>query len=438
MLKKYLLIFILLLPIVSNSQNGFEFDTSKSKIKIPFQLINNLMIINIELNGVKLNFLLDTGVENTVLFSLEETDTVAFEKVEKVKIRGLGVGNSIDALLSKDNFIRIKDFVDKKHAVYIVLDQDVNFSSLLGIPVHGIIGYEFFKKYLVEVNYQNKKIVVYKTGFELSKKELNKYSQIPITLELEKPYILTKVSLNNSELETKLLIDTGSSDALWLFENKKSIVCPKLNFEDFLGRGLSGDIYGKRSRIEKIQLGEHEIKSPTSAFPEVSSLENLNFVKNRNGSIGSEILKRFKIIFDYKNQLIYLKKNNLFNELFNYNMSGIEVQHTGKQLLKEEIELKTTTKNAEISFIDNTRRFKYEFVLKPLFEITNIRKDSPAEKSGLKKGDVLSKINGRYGFNFSLQDINELFTSEEGKWIIIEVERASKILSFRFQLKKML
>lgn len=438
MLKKYLLIFILLLPIVSNSQNGFEFDTSKSKIKIPFQLINNLIIINIELNGVKLNFLLDTGVENTVLFSLEETDTVAFEKVEKVKIRGLGVGNSIDALLSKDNFIRIKDFVDKKHAVYIVLDQDVNFSSLLGIPVHGIIGYEFFKKYLVEVNYQNKKIVVYKTGFELSKKELNKYSQIPITLELEKPYILTKVSLNNSELETKLLIDTGSSDALWLFENKKSIVCPKLNFEDFLGRGLSGDIYGKRSRIEKIQLGEHEIKSPTSAFPEVSSLENLNFVKNRNGSIGSEILKRFKIIFDYKNQLIYLKKNNLFNELFNYNMSGIEVQHTGKQLLKEEIELKTTTKNAEISFIDNTRRFKYEFVLKPLFEITNVRKDSPAEKSGLKKGDVLSKINGRYGFNFSLQDINELFTSEEGKWIIIEVERASKILSFRFQLKKML
>lgn len=438
MLKKYLLIFILLLPIVSNSQNGFEFDTSKSKIKIPFQLINNLIIINIELNGVKLNFLLDTGVENTVLFSLEETDTVAFEKVEKVKIRGLGVGNSIDALLSKDNFIRIKDFVDKKHAVYIVLDQDVNFSSLLGIPVHGIIGYEFFKKYLVEVNYQNKKIVVYKTGFELSKKELNKYSQIPITLELEKPYILTKVSLNNSELETKLLIDTGSSDALWLFENKKSIVCPKLNFEDFLGRGLSGDIYGKRSRIEKIQLGEHEIKSPTCAFPEVSSIENLNFVKNRNGSIGSEILKRFKIIFDYKNQLIYLKKNNLFNELFNYNMSGIEVQHTGKQLLKEEIELKTTTKNAEISFIDNTRRFKYEFVLKPLFEITNIRKDSPAEKSGLKKGDVLSKINGRYGFNFSLQDINELFTSEEGKWIIIEVERASKILSFRFQLKKML
>ena len=30
----------------------------------------------------------------------------------------------------------------------------------------------------------------------------------------------------------------------------------KRNFEDYLGRGLSGNIYGKRSKIGKIEIGD--------------------------------------------------------------------------------------------------------------------------------------------------------------------------------------
>jgi hypothetical protein len=48
----------------------------------------------------------------------------------------------------------------------------------------------------------------------------------------------------------KLLIDVGNSDAIWLFKMfliKNKV--PTNNFDDYLGKGFSGDVIGKRERI---------------------------------------------------------------------------------------------------------------------------------------------------------------------------------------------
>jgi hypothetical protein len=436
MKKLYLL---LLISFASFSQEGFQFTTNIKKIKIPFQLSNNLMIIPVSLNGVKLNFLLDTGVEKTILFSLEDSDSLQFNNIEKIKIRGLGSGNAIDALHAKSNKIDINGYADTNHEVYIILDQDVNFSSQLGIPVHGIIGYEFFKNHFIEINYIRKKIVVYKNNEAFSLNKLKKYDEIPISIELEKPYIEAMVNLNTKEIKTKLLIDTGGSDALWLFENEKEIECPKEYFKDFLGRGFSGDIYGKRSRIEKFQIGKQAIYFPTISFPDTLSLKSVSMVEGRNGSIGGEILKRFDVIFDYPDKKMYLKKNSDFNEPFNYNMSGLEIQHNGLQWIKEAVELKTRFVNNEISIIDEKEKsVKYNFMLKPVYEVASVREDSPGANAGIQKGDIIVKINGSSAFKYKLQEITQLLQSEDGKIITMEVERKGKILKFKFQLKKML
>jgi hypothetical protein len=52
--------FVLFLP-----KKGFQFESGVNKISIPFKLINNLVFIPIKVNGVELNFLLDT---ETILF----------------------------------------------------------------------------------------------------------------------------------------------------------------------------------------------------------------------------------------------------------------------------------------------------------------------------------------------------------------------------------
>lgn len=439
MKKLYFLTFLFLSISTLFSQEGFEFSSKKKKITIPFQVSNNLIIMPLEINGVKLNFLLDSGVEKTVLFSLEETDSVQFNNVEKIKIKGLGTGKSLDALHSKKNRIAINGLVDNNHEIYIILDQDVNFSSQLGIPVHGIIGYYFFKNNFVEINYKSKKINIYKKAADFSASKLKQYDEIPISIEIEKPYIEANVNINGNDVKTKLLVDTGGSDALWLFENNVNIKCPEKYFNDLLGKGFSGNIYGKRSRIDKFKIGNSEISLPTISFPDSLSLQNVSMVQGRNGSVCSEILKRFNVLFDYANNKMYLKKNADFDEPFNYNMSGLEIQHNGLQWVKEDVELKTNMVSNEIAVIDDRpKSLKYQFQLKPAYEISNVRKDSPADLVGIQIGDRIVKINGIDAYKYKLQEINQIMQSEEGRLIMMDVERNGKLLKMRFLLKKIL
>ncbi len=442
MKKIYFIIFLLVSQFVF-SQGDFRFSTNKKKISIPFQLANNLIIVPVKLNGVKLNFLLDSGVESTILFSLNEADSIPFNNIEKIKIKGLGNGEPIDALHSKNNHLVIDDFEDINHEFLIILDDEVNFSSQLGVPIHGIIGYHFFKNHFIEINYKTKKIIVFKDVLDYSKSKLKQFDQIPISIELEKPYIFSKVLINDEEIEAKLLIDTGGSDAIWLFEDGKKIQSPDDFFIDYLGKGFSGDIHGKRSRIQKIKIGKNEIKSPTISFPDKESLQNVSLVVGRNGSVGSEILRRFNILFDYKNGNMFLKKNSYFDDPFNYNMSGMEIEHGGLQWIKEEIQLKASfvsNEKNEISVYESDPKsnLKYQFSLKPRYEVTNVRKMSPADLAGIKKGDVIQKLNGNNAFKYKLQEIISLMQSEEGKWIKLEVERNGVMFKTKFQLKKIL
>jgi PDZ domain len=440
MKKFYLLIFSLLFSLVSFSQEGFQFLSKKKKISIPFQLASNLVIIPVKLNHVNLNFLLDTGVEKTILFTIDETDSLQFKHVEKIKVKGLGTGNSIDALQSKYNHLSIKnEFVDLSHEVYIILDQEVNFSTQLGVTVHGIIGFNFFKNNFIEINYQKRKVFVYKNKESFSKRRIKRFDEVSLSLDQDKPYIFNTVILNNKLINTKMLLDTGSSDPMWLFENGDNIKIPQKNFEDFLGRGFSGNIYGKRSRIDQINIGKYQIETPTCSFPDSLSLKSVIMANDRNGSIGSEILKRFDILIDYPNLKIYLKPNIDFTKPFNYNMSGLEIEHNGLVWVKEEVALRTklvseATNVTETEFTN----LKYKFSLKPVFEISYVRPNSPAEIVGVLKGDKIIRINGREGYSFKLDEITQLMQSEDGKLIILDVERKNARLKFKFKLQKIL
>ena len=86
-----------------------------------------------------------------------------------------------------------------------------------------------------------------------------------------KPFIDAKVKVSNSNepIHVKLLIDSGGSDALWLFsDEEKNINVPDKFFKDFLGRGLSGSVYGKRSKINTFYIGSFNLDNVNTAFPD--------------------------------------------------------------------------------------------------------------------------------------------------------------------------
>ena len=442
MKKIAVLLFLLMSFGTILAQDGFVFKKHSKRVKIPFQLINNLILIPLKVNGTELTFMLDSGVEETILFSLEEKDSISLLNTETVSLKGLGSNDAVAGLKSTGNKLEAKGMVSTKHLLYVILDESFNLSANIGIPVNGIIGYPFFKNNLLEIDYANKCITFHQESPKIRKRLAKKYNRSVISIEGSKPYLEANVTINAAPFPVKLLIDTGHSDALWLFQNKsKAIKVPVKNFEDYLGKGFSGDIYGQRAIISELRINDFIFKYPIAAFPDSTSLKHVKMVSGRLGSVGGEIFKRFSMVFDYTNGQLFLKKNSDFKSYFNYNKSGIEIRNGGMQWVQETISLRLETKNSgyNTTIQDNvTNNFKYNFKLKPIYVIDNVRKGSESAKAGLLAGDVVNSINGKEVKKYSLIEVNSLLKAEKEKWITMEVVRKGRPLKFRFKLLNIL
>mgnify|MGYP006162432647 CR=1 FL=1 len=102
-------------------------------------------------------------------------------------------------------------------------------------------------------------------------------------------------------------------------------------------------------------------------------------------------------------------------------MSGIEINHAGLQWIQEEVKMNilTTDKTSYENLTKGSDSFKYKFVLKPIYIIANIRKDSPADLCGLKKGDIIVSINSHGTDRYSLQEVNNLLKSHAQPFAMI-------------------
>ncbi|MFZ4927486.1 PDZ domain-containing protein [Chryseobacterium sp. Mn2064] len=432
-MKFKFLLLGLFVSIFMNAQNSFELVNTKKAV-IPFQYINNLIFIPINVNGADLTFLLDSGVSETILFSLENKE-LKLGSVEKMKFSGLGGSLDIDGLKSDRNLGKIGDeIVNTSMSLYIIIDENFNISPHVGIPVNGVIGYHFFKDHPISIDYSTKKITVYENIEPLAKK-LRKYEEFPITIERDKPYLHADVEMTSEKKDSKLLIDLGNSDAIWLFPTLiKNFVYNRPNIDDFLGRGFNGDIYGKRSRIHNFYLGSFKFEKPLTAMPDEFSIQHVSLVKDRKGSIGGEIMRRFTAVFDYPNKKLYLKKNKYFNDPFHFNMSGLDFKQDGLEWAQDKIKIETQKSTAVVAEVykDN---FQYKFSLKPIFSIAGVRKDSPAYKAGLQKDDKIISINGSRTADMTLEKIVELMRSDEGKTVSMLIQRNGEELTIRFTLE---
>lgn len=434
---KSLKIFFFFLFCFSSAQKGFEISTPKKTV-IPFQLINNLIFIPLNINGVELTFLLDSGVNETILFSLDEKE-IKFNDTEKVKFSGLGESKNIEGLRSDNNLVKIgKDYQDLKHTIYIILDESINFSSHVGIPVNGIIGYHFFKNKPVEIDYITKKITVYSDEKTFSKRK-KKFKEFPITVEGNKPYLMTDVEMMREKVASKMLLDLGNSDAIWLFPKViENFVYNRPNIDDYLGQGFNGDIFGKRSRIHGFYIGDFAFEKPLTAMPDEFSIQSLKIVPDRKGSVGSDILRRFTLIFDYQEKKIYLRKNKHFNDPFLFNKSGLDIQHDGMTWQQDLVRVETAkTEKAREGIVayESEDKFKYNFVLKPQYSVAGCRKEAQCYIAGIRKDDKIISINNKKSGDWTLQKINDLMKQEDGTTVIFDMERNRQKMTFKLILK---
>ena len=435
--------FIIVFFLISNtlySQSKFDIPNSNVS-KIKFELINNLIVLPVEVNGVELSFILDSGVSKPILFNIINlTDSLMINNVEKIYLRGLGADGDIEALRSKYNFFKIGDAINVNQDLYVVFDASINFTPRLGVNVHGIIGYDLFKDFIVEINYTSKVLKLHKPD-KYKYRKCKKCETIALELYDSKPFIDAKVSIYDEHIPVKLLVDTGSSDAIWLFEDDSLNIKPRGDkfFEDFLGKGLSGNIHGKRSKLNLFELNDFQLKEVNVAFPDSVSISFARKFEERNGSISGEILKRFNLIMDYENKKMTFKKNSNFKKPFSYNKSGIVLEQDGNRLIREKEN--TMLYGDDNSVHSNTKVMLstiYKYLLRPSYKIVELRKDSPGERAGLMVGDIILAINKKDVHDMSLQEVTQKFSAEDGKLIKLLIDRNGIERSYSFRLENLL
>ena len=391
-----------------SDQTGFVFDNPKKKsITINFKSSSNLIIIPVAINNSDtLNFILDTGVRYPIITELPFVNKLSLNFLQPINVKGLGEGEQLTAYRSGNNVININGLVAYDQEIHMVINENFQISHILGIPVHGLIGFNLFKDYVVKIDYADNKITLTKPEY-FTYKEKERDIILPLIFEQNKPFVRTSIVTDkNQDVPVKLLVDTGASDALWLSTNSDSrISLPENHIETFLGRGLSGDLYGKKGRIGAIWVGPLGLYEPIVAFPDNELIDQLIGKNERNGTLGAEILRRFFVTMDYPNKRLILRPNGNFKDEFNYNMSGLEVTNPMPGV--------------------------------PIFVVNNIRKNSPAYYAGILENDQIISLNNSSHKTLTLNDINLLFQSHEDKKIKMTILRNGEQVKTEFFLKKM-
>jgi len=391
-----------------SDQTGFIFDNPKKKsVTIDFKTSSNLIIIPVAINNSDtLNFILDTGVNHPIITELPFVNKLSLNYLQPIHIKGLGEGEQLTAYRSGNNTINLHGLVAYDQEIHMVINEDFQISQILGIPVHGMIGFNMFKDYVVKIDYPAQKITLTKPEY-YTYREKDKDIVLPLTFEQNKPFVNTNIVTDkNQDVRVKLLVDTGASDALWLSTKSDSTISVPVNYiETFLGRGLSGDLFGKKGRIGAIWVGPLVLYEPIVAFPENELLDLVIGKDDRNGTLGGEILRRFYVTMDYPNKRLILRPNGNIKDEFNYNMSGLEVTNPMPGA--------------------------------PIFLINNIRENSPAYYAGVQENDQIIAINNNSHKSLTLNDINLLFQSHEDKKIKMTVLRNGEQIKTEFLLKKM-
>lgn len=395
--------------------NGFSFERpNKRALVLKFKLINNLIIIPVKINNSDtLHFILDSGVQNMLITELGVGDNLQVDYIKEIELSGLGAGETLVAYASPNNNFTISGIIGH-HQDLLILKEDIfHLSSRFGMRIHGIMGYGIFADFVVKVNYESKTITFYnkkKYKYRPRKKD----SVIPIEIINLKPYIWANLQQNSSTLNQndstpknerdtttipiKLLIDTGGGHAIWLDVSSDSrLQIPTKKKEAYLGKGMRGDITGYLGRSSKLSLNEIELENITTAFPDSTSIATVKGQGERNGSLGSEILRRFHVIFDYSKNRMILRPNRNFKAEFNYNMAGIE--------------LSTPVPGTAI------------------YLVSNIEKYSPVSKLNIQINDQIVGINGTNINNFTIHQIYELFRSKEGRKIQLRLRRDGDALN---------
>ncbi|HEY69849.1 MAG TPA: PDZ domain-containing protein [Anaerolineae bacterium] len=368
---------------------------------IPFELYGSAIMVELTIDGSDaLDFIFDTGAGGTILSArtAERLDITGDETVSRQ-----GAAGDAPVVLSEKHTLTIGDLTLSDIALGIAgLDH---IDRRFGVRIEGAIGWAILSQYAVRLNYDRMQIEVYDTR----RYDYNLAAQA-YDLEVSGTTLLIHAAVgfeSGAVFTGRVIVDSGSTGSIFFntpFAREKDLLSEiGSSYAREVIAGLSADSYQVvTTMLSSFTVGPYEfVDMPAKiAFAESGALSWPGIM----GILGNNILKRFNLFIDVQQETIFLEPNQLYQEAFEFNCSGLE-------LIMDE--------NFERVIVDHV----YE--------------TSPAEEAGLRVGDEILQIDGQSASDLQLMQIRSMLR-QDGREVEILVSREGDQTNFLLRLRPLI
>ncbi len=371
---------------------------------VPFAFERNKIVIRASINGSRpLRLVLDTGMVNGVLLrSPELARELGLRSERKVVVEGAGDGPPVRADVAFGATVKIGK-IELAWQPVIIMPQSSDYAQGSRERLaDGVIGHSLFSDHVVEIDHDRKRVTFHDPATVLP---ADGRVEVPIRIEGRKPYVAAGVEfIDGSRLLVKLVVDTGASNCLYLNpEAHHGIRAPERHVVATLGRGVLGSRRGKVGRIRGLRLGDVVIPDVVTGFPDARIR---GMADDRHGLLGNDLLARFNIVFDYGRERMLLQPNRRFDRPIEYDMVGLQFD--------------TTAIGAET------------------FIVHEVLSASPAGRAGIAVGDEVTAIDGQPIAEFTPTEVMEIFRSEVGRELRLDLLRGSRPVAVKLRLDRLI
>jgi len=357
-----------------------------SGVTIPFDLVARHVMLEATVNNSRpLSFVLDTG-DKFAIIDLDRANELGLNLGGVIQVGGVGAQSTTGAFV-KDTTFSISGFAGFSQPVTLAIPLR-NLAARFGHDFDGIIGAEFIQQFVVEVDYQSRVI-------KLHDKEKFTYSgpgeSVPIHLNsMGHPVFEAEVTpIGGETIKGHFVLDIGSRGSLALhspFVAAHDLLGPKMNTIKALGvGGAGGESNGQYGRVAEFSIGNYKFKNLVTLFSEDKAGAFANSAIQ--GSVGEEVLGKFKLFLDYSHDRIILEPNVSITDPIDHAFNGLLIEAEGK-------DYKT-------------------------FRVKDVQEHSASSDAGLQRGDIINGIDGRSASELTFSELSDILDCPVSHMLIV-------------------
>ena len=306
-----------------------------------------------------LNFVLDTGSGGISLDS-STVDYLQLPPVDSERtIRGI-------AGIRKVKFIRNLTLhlpgLDVENLDFHINDYEI-LTNVYGVRIDGIIGYSFFSRYIVKINYDVNMLEVWRQG--AIKYPRQGYLMKPLISSIP---IMNATIKDAYSVDGNFYFDTGAGLCLLMsedFANDKKVIKKGRKMTLTQAEGLGGKKTMFVTTVKQVKFGPFKFrKVPAHIFKDEF---NVTAYPVLGGLLGNDIFRRFNLVLNYATKEIHLLPNSHYSDEFDYSYTGMGIYFINGDIVVEDV-----------------------------------LAGSPAEKAGIQIGDKILAVNKNFTNNIQV------------------------------------